>query len=515
MTNLLLTGSDLTLTQLVELERDRPQVRLADSARAKMQASVNTVREVIRTERVCYGINTGFGALANRHISRDQLVQLQYNLVRSHSCGIGAPLPPAIVRRMLVLKANSLAIGNSGIRSEVVDTLLALLNHDVLPVIPSRGSVGASGDLAPLAHLALALIGEGEATHAGKTLQGKDVLTAADTRPVQLEAKEGLALLNGTQLSGALAMQGLFEAHTALLSAIVLGAFSLEALAGSYAPFDARIHAVRNLTGQIQVSELFRHYLTGSEIWKSHQGPACVRVQDPYAVRCMPQVYGAVWDTLAHAARILARECNSVSDNPLIFGNDVLSGGNFHAEPLAFVADFMGIAASELGAISERRTALMLKQVNPKLAMFLAHSPGVESGFMIAHVAAAALASENKTLAHPASVDTIPTSAGQEDHVSMAPWAGLKLLQILDNVRHILAIEALAAAAALDSQRPLKTTQELETVYATLRQLAPAYQGDRRLDQEIASVATAIARGMLAEGPAALGIEWLQNVRQA
>lgn len=507
MTQLTLSGKDLTLTQLADFDRTRPQAVLSDKARKQMQASVDTVREVIRTERVCYGINTGFGALANRHISRDKLVQLQYNLVRSHSCGIGDPLPAPVVRRMLLLKANSLAIGNSGIRPEVVDTLLALLNHDVLPVIPSRGSVGASGDLAPLAHMTLAIIGEGEAMHAGKTLHGKDVLIAAHAKPVQLEAKEGLALLNGTQLSAALAMEGLFQAHTALLSAIVIGALTLEALAGSYAPFDARIHAVRNLQGQIKVAELFRHYLTGSEIWKSHQ--PCERVQDPYAVRCMPQVYGAVFDTLAHASRVLARDCNSVSDNPLIFGDDVLSGGNFHAEALGFVSDFMSIAATELGNISERRTALMLKKVNPKLEMFLAQEPGVESGFMIAHVVAAALTSENKTLAHPATVDTVPTSAGQEDHVSMAPWAGLKLLQILENVRHILTIEALAAAAALDAQRPLKTTQELEAVHKALRHRVPAHRGDQRFDQDIRGLAAEIACGGLATGPAALGVDWL------
>lgn len=513
MTPLTLTGKDLTLTQLADFDRNRPQVNLAGSARVQMQASADTVQEVIRTERVCYGINTGFGAFANRHISRDKVTQLQYNLVRSHSCGIGEPLPAPVVRRMLILKANSLAIGNSGIRSEVVDTLLALLNHDVLPVIPSRGSVGASGDLAPLAHMALALIGEGEAMHAGKLLHGQEVLAAAGKQAVQLEAKEGLALLNGTQLSGALAMQGLFETLTALVSAIAIGALSLEALAGSYAPFDARIHAVRNLVGQIKVSELFRKYLTGSEIWKSHQ--PCERVQDPYAVRCMPQVYGAVWDTLAHAARILARECNSVSDNPLIFGDDVLSGGNFHAESLGFISDFMGIAASELGAISERRTALLLKKVNPKLEMFLTQEPGVESGFMIAHVAAAALASENKTLAHPATVDTIPTSAGQEDHVSMAPWAGLKLLQILENVRHILAIEALAAATAIDSQRPLTTTRELEIVHALLRKHAPAHRGDQRLDQDIRALAAELGHGLLMTGPAALDAQWLRGAESA
>ncbi|MGB9429773.1 MAG: histidine ammonia-lyase [Gammaproteobacteria bacterium] len=495
MSDLLLNGANLTLKTLAEFDAARPKVKLARDARDKMQASVNTVRRVIETERVCYGINTGFGALARQHISRDKLIQLQYNLVRSHACGVGEPLPAAVTRCILLLKANSLAVGHSGIRPEVVDVLLALLNHDVLPVIPAKGSVGASGDLAPLAHLALALIGEGEALHKDKLLKGSAVLATIGAQPVQLEAKEGLALLNGTQVSAALAIEGLLQAQVALLSSIVIGALTVEALAGSYSPFDERIHAVRNLPGQMKVAGLFRSLLTGSEIWQSHQG--CDRVQDPYALRCMPQVFGAVWDTLAHAAEILARECNSVSDNPLIFGEDVLSGGNFHAEPLAFVSDFMAIAATEMGTISERRTDLMLRKINPKLEMFLAREPGVESGFMIAHVAAAALASENKTLAHPASVDTIPTSAGQEDHVSMAPWAGLKLLQIVENLRHILAIEALAATAAIDAQRPLKTTVELEKIHAVLRKHVPAHTADRRLDGDIRRLARELDSGAL------------------
>lgn len=493
--SLLLTGADLDLDTLAAFEQNRPQTALSDQARQQMQNSVDTVRRVIESERVSYGINTGFGALARKHISRDKLIQLQYNLVRSHTCGVGEPLPAAVVRRIMLLKANSLAIGVSGIRPQVVDTLLALLNHDVLPVIPAKGSVGASGDLAPLAHLALALIGEGEAHCNGKLLQGAEVLDAAGQKPVQLEAKEGLALLNGTQLSAALAVEGWLRARTALLSSIVIGALTVEAMAGSYSPFDARIHHARNMAGQIKVAELFRGLLSGSEIWQAHQG--CDRVQDPYALRCMPQVYGAAWDTLAHAEGVLGRECNSVSDNPLIFGDDVLSGGNFHAEPLAFVADFMAIAATELGNISERRTDLLLKKINPRLELFLASEPGVESGFMIAHVTAAALASENKTLAHPASADTIPTSAGQEDHVSMAPWAGLKLLKILDNVDHILAIEAMAAATAIDAQRPLHTTPGLEPVQQAIRRHVSAQQGDRRLDQDITRLAAAIRSGAL------------------
>jgi histidine ammonia-lyase len=343
----------------------------------------------------------------------------------------------------------------------------------------------------------LALIGEGEAMQRGRRLEGPAVLEAAGLEPVELAAKEGLALLNGTQVSAALAMESFFATHSALLSAIAIGALTLEALAGSYQPFDERIHAARRLRGQIKVAEQFRTLLTGSEIWQSHQG--CDRVQDPYALRCMPQVFGAVWDTLAHAASVLALECNSVSDNPLIFDEDVISGGNFHAAPLGYIADFLAIAAADLGSISERRTNLLLKQVNPRLNMFLAAEPGLESGLMLAHVAAAALASENKTLAHPASVDSIPTSAGQEDHVSMATWAGLKCVDIAANLHKILAIETLAAARAIDMQRPLKTTAELERIHACVREIVPEARGDKRFDQDIARLAAAIRDGMLAK----------------
>lgn len=499
-TTMALDGHGLTLAELVRYERERPQVVLAESALTRMRDSVAAVERALADGKTHYGINTGFGAFANTRISNDQVVQLQYNLVRSHACGVGAPLSAPLTRRLMLLKANSLALGHSGIRPEVVQALLALLNADVLPVIPESGSVGASGDLAPLAHLTLALIGEGEAEQSGERrgglLEGPTVCAAAGIAPVQLAAKEGLALLNGTQLSAALAIDGLLRADALLATATVAGALSVEALAGSHAPFDARIHAVRNFEGQEQVAAAFRHLLTESELHASHAD--CDRVQDPYALRCMPQVHGAVWDTLAHAGRVLGRECNSVSDNPLIFGDEVLSGGNFHAEPLAFVADFLAIAAAELGSISERRIDLMLRKVNPALSMFLTKTPGLESGYMIAHVTAAALASENKVLAHPASIDSIPTSAGQEDHVSMAPIAGRKLLRICDNVAHILAIELMAAAVALEQQRPRRTTPALEQVLAAVRELVPPHTGDRRLDRDIARLAAAIGAGRFA-----------------
>jgi histidine ammonia-lyase len=500
---LVLGDHPLSLDTLREWERDRGALSLSGQARERMSASVATVRRVLESGRASYGINTGFGAFANARISPAQLSQLQYNLVRSHSCGVGEPLEAAFVRRIMLLKANSLAVGVSGIRPEVVETLLALLANDVLPIIPGRGSVGASGDLAPLAHLALALIGEGEAMRGTERLEGPAVLEAVGRPPVRLETKEGLALLNGTQLSAALAIEGLFRAEGLLGTAITAGAMSVEGLAGSFTPFDDRIHAVRGLASQRQVAARFRALLTESEIHSSHAD--CDRVQDPYAVRCMPQVYGAVAATLAHAREVLEAEANGVSDNPLVFAEEVLSGGNFHAAPVGFVADFMAVAVAELANMSERRIDLLARRVNPSLKMFLTDEPGVESGFMIAHVTAAALASENKTLAHPASVDTIPTSAGQEDHVSMAPWAGHKLLAACDNTATVLAIELLAAAHAVDEQRPLATTPPLAAVHARLREHVPYVRGDRRLDRDIASIAAMVRRGDFAAAEAKPG----------
>lgn len=489
---LVLDGATLDLAALRNLD-STIVATLAEDARARMQVSVDAVHAAMSDGRAHYGINTGFGAFARTRISADQLIDLQYNLVRSHACGVGAPLPASIVRRIMVLKANSLAVGVSGIRPAVVDTLLALLAADVLPVIPERGSVGASGDLAPLAHLALALIGEGEADQGSRRLEGAAVLEAAGVKPIELRAKEGLALLNGTQVSTALAIEAWARADGLLHAAIVAGALSVEALAGSHRPFDTRISDVRNQAGQQYVAGLFRSLLTESDINSDHAG--CDRVQDPYALRCMPQVLGAVADTIEHAAQILEREANGVSDNPLVFGDDILSGGNFHAAPVGFVADFLAVALTEIGNMSERRVDLLTRKVNPRLEMFLTRSPGLESGYMIAQVSAAALASENKTLAHPASVDTIPTSAGQEDHVSMAPWAGLKAMRIADNVAHIVAIELMAAAAAIDCARPLKTTPPLEEVMTGLRSQVPAHSGDRRLDQDIAAAAAMVAAG--------------------
>jgi histidine ammonia-lyase len=488
-------GRRLTLGQLAAYEGKRPRVRLASGARRRMQASRGAVQAAIERGEVCYGVNTGFGAFANRVIPAAKTRKLQLNLIRSHACGTGGPLPAHLVRRMLLLKANSLAAGYSGARPLVADLLLACLNEDVLPVVPSQGSVGASGDLAPLAHVALALIGEGDAVQGSQSLAGPAVTAAAGHEPLTLEAKEGLALLNGTQFSLSLALEGLFQAEQLLDASIVAGAMTVEGLAGSHVPFDERIQTASRLPGQARVAQRLRTLLTDSEIRRSHAD--CERVQDPYAVRCMPQVFGAVEHTLEHARQVLGAAINGVSDNPLVFGGDILSGGNFHAEPVGFVSDFLAIAVAELASISERRIDLLDRRVNPNLNMFLAAEPGLESGFMMAHVTAAALVSENKTYAHPASVDSLPTSAGQEDHVSMAPWAGRKLLEVCRNTATVLGIELLAAAHAVDCMRPLTTTPELQRVHALVREHVPYRAHDHRLDGDIRTLTALVQTGAL------------------
>ncbi len=490
-----LTGLDLALETVAALAPGARFTLHADALK-RMAASRDAVDRAVAKGQASYGITTGFGAFANRRIPEAKLLELQANLVRSHSVGVGAPLDARHVRRILLLKANNLAAGHSGIRPVVVEALLRLLAADVLPVIPGKGSVGASGDLAPLAHLSLALIGEGSARHGERLLEGPALCAAAGFQPFTLAAKEGLALLNGTQVSTALALDGWWRARRLLESTIVVGSLTVEALAGSHTPFDPRIHAARGQAGQKFVAEAMRSLLGESAIHSSHAD--CDRVQDPYAVRCLPQVAGAAWDTLEHAGRVLAAEVNGVSDNPLIFGDDILSGGNFHAAPIGLVADFLAIALADVASMAERRIDLLDRRVNPALNMFLTTEPGVESGFMMAHVTAAALASENKTLAHPASVDSIPTSAGQEDHVSMAPWAGHKLLAICDNVATILGIELLVAAHALDCQRPLRTTAPLEALHAELRRHVPFQPRDHRLDLDIGAAAGLVESGVVA-----------------
>jgi histidine ammonia-lyase len=476
------------------LLRGGATLQLDASARAAVDRAADVVATIASRDASVYGVNTGFGKLAQTRIPRDKLADLQRNLVVSHACGVGAPLERDVVRLVLALKVNSLARGYSGVRWTVVETLLACLDRDVLPVIPGQGSVGASGDLAPLAHLAAALIGVGDAVAGGRRMAATEALASAGIALLELRAKEGLALLNGTQVSTALALRGLIGAEDVLAASLVAGALTIEAALGSVRPFDARIHAVRGHADQSDVAAAVRCLIEGSEINESHRD--CGRVQDPYSLRCIPQVLGACLRTLRDAARILVDEANAVSDNPLVFPDtgEVISGGNFHAEPVALSADALAVAIAEIGNISERRSALLVDPTFSQLPAFLATDPGLESGYMIAQVTAAALASENKGLAHPASVDSIPTSAGQEDHVSMATHGARRLDDMLRNAANIVAVELLSAARGIAFRRPLRTSHALEAV---LTEIAPdgGGIGDRYLSPEIERVAALIRAG--------------------
>lgn len=460
------------------------QWRLDPAARAAMQAAQATVQRIVGEDQVVYGINTGFGKLASTRIAHAHLAALQRNLVLSHSAGTGQALDDAVVRLVLVTKAVGLARGHSGVDPAIAEALLELANAQVLPLIPAKGSVGASGDLAPLAHLACVLMGEGQARHQGRVLSGREALRVIGRAPFVLGPKEGLALLNGTQVSTSLALAALFGAENVFAAALVAGALSLEAIKGSVTPFDARIHAARGQPGQMAVAAALRALLSGSAIAASH--PHCARVQDPYSIRCLPQVMGACLDQLWHAARVLEIEANGATDNPLVFASgDVLSGGNFHAEPVAFAADGMALAVAEIGAMSERRIALLLDTHLSGLPPFLVQASGLHSGFMIAQVTAAALASENKSLAHPASVDSLPTSANQEDHVSMATFAARRLAAMVDNTAVIVGIEAAAAAQGLEFDRRLHSSPLLEAQFGAVRERVAFLAQDRCMAPDI------------------------------
>jgi len=486
----------LTLADLRRIARSAPRLELDAGCRPAIAAAARTVADAAAGERPVYGVNTGFGLLAKRRIPPDKVRELQRRLVLSHSAGTGPDLPAAAVRLILALKANALARGHSGIRPEVIDALLALYNHGVLPVVPAKGSVGASGDLAPLAHLTGVLIGEGEADVGGERLPAADALARAGLAPMELEAKEGLALLNGTQVSTALALLGLFAAEDAFAAALVAGSLSVDAALGSDGPFDARIHALRGQPGQADVAAVYRRLLQGSGIRESHRGDHGT-VQDPYSLRCQPQVMGAVLDHLRFAAGVLEREANAVSDNPLVFADtgEILSGGNFHAEPVAMAADVLALAIAETGSLSERRTALLMDANLSGLPPFLVREGGLDSGFMIAQVTAAALASENKQMAHPASVDSLPTSANQEDHVSMATHAARRLSDMADNLAGILAIELLAAAQGIGLRAPLETSPALREAMALLRARVPFAEHDRRMAPDIAAAKDLVSAG--------------------
>lgn len=483
-----INGTNLTLAQVVKVAySDGPVVPDPDIL-SRIQASRQVVETIIESNKTVYGVNTGFGKLSSVTIGPDELATLQLNLVRSHACGIGKPLSEPEVRAMLLLRANVLAKGTSGVRQQVLDVLLAMLNHGVHPVVPEKGSVGASGDLAPLAHIALAAIGEGDVFYRGERMDAMDALKYAEVLPVILEAKEGLALLNGTQAMcsvGGLALARLIDLAEL---ADVIAALTVEALHGTATAFDARIHAVRPHTGQTAVALHMRELLLGSELMAAHRD--CDRVQDAYSLRCIPQVHGAVRDTFNFARHALETEFNSSTDNPLVFAGtgDVLSGGNFHGAPIALALDHSATAASTLAGISERRIERMVNPDLSELPAFLAQKPGIHSGLMMAQVAAAALCNENMILSHPASVGSLPTGGGKEDFVSMGMTAALKLRTIAENVASVLAIELLAAVQALEFLRPTRTSERLQKVENLVRTITPPMQNDQPLAPMIAAL---------------------------
>jgi histidine ammonia-lyase len=474
-------------------------VSLTRAQMACVRRSAAAVDRLLERGGAVYGVNTGFGLLAQTRIAPDQLAALQRNLVLSHAAGVGPWLPDAVVRLVLVLKIGSLAQGFSGIRPATLLALMRLLQTDTYPCIPAKGSVGASGDLAPLAHLAAALLGVGEVRSGGRVLPAAEGLKRIGLEPLELAPKEGLALLNGTQVSTALALAGLFAIQDVFDAALIAGALSVDALKGSDVPFDDRIHVLRGQPGQRRVARALKRLLAGSRIRASHLN--CERVQDPYSLRCQPQVMGACLDVIESAGQTLDREANAVTDNPLVFAaeEEVLSGGNFHAEPVALAADQLALAAAEIGSLSERRTALLIDPKMSGLPAFLVAESGVNSGFMVPQVTAAALVAENKTLATPASVDSIPTSAGQEDHVSMATHGARRLLEMAANAASIIAIELLAAAQGIEFHRPLKSSRPLEAALAALRRSVPRYDRDRFFAPDIEAATHLVRSGALSE----------------
>lgn len=498
MTTITLTPAQVNLRTLADIYWNDHAAVLDPSAHPAIERAAARIREVAAGSDAVYGVNTGFGKLASIRIQKSDVAALQRNLILSHCCGVGAPLAPEIVRLIMVLKLMSLGRGASGVRMEIITLMQGMLTAGITPLIPEKGSVGASGDLAPLAHMTAAMIGEGDVFVGGVQMSAKTALANAGLSPIELSAKEGLALINGTQVSTALALAGLFRAERALQSVVITGALSTDAAMGSTAPFAAEIHALRGHKGQMEVAAALLNLLDGSQIRTSHFEND-ERVQDPYCLRCNPQVTGACLDLLRQAAATLEIEANAATDNPLVLSNgDVVSGGNFHAEPVAFAADQIALAVAEIGAIAQRRIATL---VDPALSFglpgFLTPKPGLNSGLMIAEVTSAALMSENKQLAHPASVDSTPTSANQEDHVSMACHGARRLLQMTQNLFHIIGIEAMTAAQGINLRRPLVTSPALIRVVDRLRQDIPELIEDRYMAPELESAAELIHNGVL------------------
>jgi histidine ammonia-lyase len=496
--NFVLQPGSLTIANIRQLFDETTTLALNPNCIPAINESEAVIAEIIRNNKTVYGINTGFGLLAGTRIGNADLEQLQKKIVLSHAAGVGELLSDKVVRLILALKINSLARGFSGVKLATIEALIKLFNAKVYPCIPSKGSVGASGDLAPLAHMSALLLGVGEARYQGKIIPATEALAKAGLKPLQLAPKEGLALLNGTQVSTALALVGLLAAEDVYIAAITAGAMSVDAALGSDVPFDPRIHSIRGHATQIAAAKMLRDLLQGSKIRASHQ--ECAKVQDPYSLRCQPQVMGACLANLVHACNVLMTEANGVTDNPLVFAaqHEIISGGNFHAEPVAFAADAIALSIAEIGALSERRIALLVDpSFNGGLPAFLVNSPGLNSGFMIAQVTAAALASENKSLAHPASVDSLPTSANQEDHVSMATYAARRLLQMAENTAGIVAIELLAAAQGLDFRHPLTSSKPLESLHQLIRQHVPYYAEDRYFAPDIAAITKLVESGTI------------------
>ena len=494
-----LDPTSIDLATLRQLWAGTP-CKLDDASLDRIRASAASVERIVAGGDTVYGVNTGFGLLANTRIPPERLAELQRNLILSHSCGLGEMLPRHVVRLMIVLKLLGLGRGYSGVRPLVIDALQVLLDQDAMPLIPAQGSVGASGDLAPLAHLIAALLGEGRIDVAGDILPATDALPKLGMKPLELGPKEGLALINGTQASTAIALDALFTAERVFGAALGAGALSVDALKGSVKPFDARISEVRGQPGQIRVAAEIRGLLDGSEILGSHG--RCGKVQDPYSFRCQPQVMGAALDLLTNAARTLTIEAGAVTDNPIVFEDEdsAISGGNFHAQPVAFAADTIAMAMCEVGSLSERRTAVLIDPKMSGLPAFLTDDGGVNSGLMIPQVTQAALVAENRSLAFPASVDSVPTSAGQEDHVSMAPIAARKAATIAKNVAGIVAVELIAAAQGVDYHAPLKTSEKLQSLHARVRAVSPRLESDRYWADEMAALQAEVLAGDMA-GP--------------
>ncbi len=491
-------GHNLTIEQVVRVARQYEIVKIKDEVRESVKENRKIVSDVIEKNKTVYGISTGFGDLARIRIPNKDLDDLQYNLLRSHSVGVGNPLSEEIVRAAILLRANALSKGYSGVRDIVIEQLVNLLNKRITPIVPEKGSVGASGDLAPLAHIALVLIGEGKAKYNGEILDGKTALEKAGLQPIKLEAKEGLALINGTQIMTAVGSLAVHDAETLLFTSIASGALTFEALRGIQDTFDERIQEVRCHSGQKYVAEIFRKILRDSKI--TGKDAKRERVQDAYSLRTIPQVLGAVYTAIQHAKEIISHELNAATDNPLVFQDgSILSGGNFHGEPIALVMDYLGIAIAELGNIAERRINRLVDPHLSGLPACLIDNNGLNSGFMITQYTAAALVSENKVLSHPASVDSIPTSANQEDHVSMGTIAARKAGQIINNVQRIISIELLAAAQGLDFVGPEKTSKTVKAIYDFVRNISPQVTRDRSLHEDIETMADKIKSGKIKE----------------